>query len=126
MDNPLHYAISIAGNTFTPTAGPVSPITPDLTLRRGGITQIGTAFPEAGGAAIFVGDFSGGRPTCDPEGHLTFPTTDPSAPANKNNYILYNPKTPGMIAMQPAFNWLDPNDEGDGPMFTFLVFPHGA
>jgi len=120
MDNPLHYDLSIAGNTYTTDSGAV---TTNQTLRRGGITQIANASPAAGGGPVFIGDFSGGRPTCDDQGHLTFPTTDPSAPANKRNYIRYIGD--GRILMSPNFDWVHP-DGSDGPSFLFTAFPHAA
>ncbi len=120
MADALHYDLSIAINTYTTQHGQV---TTDQTLRRGGITQIGTAAPAAGGGPVFAGDFSGGMPDCDPKtGQITLVNPPPNPPT-KRNYIRY--VGDGRMLMQPDFNWLAPDGQ-DGPAYLFTAFPHSA
>jgi hypothetical protein len=88
-------------------------------LRRGGLEYVGEATRGATGS-VYIGIFSGGMATADPEtGELTFP--NPPPPVTKANYILYKPGE-HCIFMQPKFDWFV-NDGEDGPGFTYNAYP---
>lgn len=107
--------VEIAANTFTTENGAV---VADQRLHRGGLVPFGTSFT---GQPVYIGDFSGGRPKCDNEGHLTF--ENPAVgPPTKANYITYN--ADGRIKMNPFFDFIKPVPGEDGPSFLFLAEPY--
>lgn len=109
-ENAPSIPILIAWTPYTHAAGEDG----DQTLHRGGLIQIGTANPAAGGGAVYVAICSGALLEFDPAtGHAT-PISPAPTTYGPKNYVRFDGTR---AATQPGFDWI--NLGGDSPAFLY-------